>query len=69
MKWALVGAGLLSTSCAGVVGASAAVVMVGAGVLGFTCYDRVSVTDGHEVVRCEGDLPEREIGDGGDVLL
>ena len=44
MKWALVGAGLLSTSCAGVIGASAAVVLVGAGVLGFTCYDRVSVT-------------------------
>jgi hypothetical protein len=44
MKWALVGAGLLSTSCAGVVGAGAAVVMVGAGVLGFACYDRVSVT-------------------------
>ena len=44
MKWALVAAGLLSTSCAGVVGLGAAVVVVGAGVLGFTCYDRVSVT-------------------------
>lgn len=44
LKWALVAAGLLSTGCAGVVGAGAAVVVVGAGVLGFTCYDRVSVT-------------------------
>ena len=44
VKVALLAAGLLSTSCAGVVGAGAAVVVVGAGVLGFTCYDRVSVT-------------------------
>jgi len=44
LKWALVAAGLLSTSCAGVVGVGAALVVVGAGVLGFTCYDRVSVT-------------------------
>jgi hypothetical protein len=44
MKWALLAAGLLSTSCAGVIGAGAAVVVVGAGVLSFTCYDRVSVT-------------------------
>jgi hypothetical protein len=52
MKWfrgpwvtcALMGAGLLTAGCAGVVGASAAVVVVGAGVLTMTCYDRVSVT-------------------------
>ena len=44
MKWALLATGLLSTSCAGVIGAGAAVVVVGAGVLSFTCYDRVSVT-------------------------
>jgi hypothetical protein len=44
VKWALVAAGLLSTGCAGLIGAGAAVVVVGAGVLGFTCYDRVSVT-------------------------
>lgn len=44
VKWALLGAGLLTTSCAGVVGAGAAVVVVGAGVLSMTCYDRVSVT-------------------------
>ena len=44
VKWALVAAGLLSTGCAGFIGAGAAVVVVGAGVLGFTCYDRVSVT-------------------------
>lgn len=43
-KWALLAVGLLSTGCAGVVGVGAAVVVVGAGVLGFTCYDRVSVT-------------------------
>lgn len=43
-KWVLVSLGLLSTSCAGVVGAGAAVAMVGAGALAFTCYDRVSVT-------------------------
>ena len=44
VKWALVAAGLLSTGCAGFIGAGAAVVVVGAGVLSFTCYDRVSVT-------------------------
>lgn len=44
LSWALLGAGLLTTSCAGVVGAGAAVVVVGAGVLSMTCYDRVSVT-------------------------
>jgi hypothetical protein len=44
LQWALLGAGLLTTSCAGVVGAGAAVVVVGAGVLSMTCYDRVSVT-------------------------
>lgn len=43
-KWLLVAAGLLSTGCAGAIGAGAAVVVVGAGVLGFTCYDRVAVT-------------------------
>lgn len=36
--------GLLSTGCAGAIGAGAAAVMVGAGVFAFTCYDRVSVT-------------------------
>lgn len=41
---ALLGAGLVTTGCAGVVGAGAAVVVVGAGVLSMTCYDRVSVT-------------------------
>ena len=44
VKWAVVGLGVLTTSCAGVVGAGAAVVVVGAGILTFTCYDRVSVT-------------------------
>jgi hypothetical protein len=44
VKWALVATALLTTSCAGFVGAGAAVVLVGAGVVGFTCYDRVSVT-------------------------
>jgi hypothetical protein len=44
MKWALLATGLLSTSCAGAIGAGAAVVVVGAGALSFTCYDRVSVT-------------------------
>src|SRR6478752_7628790 len=43
-KWLLVGVGLLSTGCVGVVGAGAAAVLVGAGVLAYTCYDRVSVT-------------------------
>jgi hypothetical protein len=48
VKLSLVAAGLLSTGCAGAIGAGAAAVFVGAGVLGFTCYDRVSVvvTDG-----------------------
>jgi hypothetical protein len=36
--------GLLSTSCAGAIGIGAAAVVVGAGVLAFTCYDRVAVT-------------------------
>jgi hypothetical protein len=44
MKWVVIAAGLLATSCAGVIGAGAAVVVVGAGVLTFTCYDRVAVT-------------------------
>lgn len=43
-KWLLVATGLATVSCAGVVGAGAAVVVVGAGALAFTCYDRVSVT-------------------------
>src|SRR3954470_15553856 len=43
-KWALVATALLTTSCAGFVGAGAAIVVVGAGVLSFTCYDRISVT-------------------------
>jgi hypothetical protein len=43
-KWVLVGLGLLSTGCVGVAGAGAAVAIVGAGALAFTCYDRVSVT-------------------------
>lgn len=43
-KWVLVGLGLLLTSCVGAAGAGAAVVIVGAGALAFTCYDRVSVT-------------------------
>jgi hypothetical protein len=43
-KWALVAVGLLTTSCAGAIGAGAAVVVVGAGLLSFRCYDRVSVT-------------------------
>jgi hypothetical protein len=48
VKVSLIAAGLLSTGCAGAIGVGAAAVFVGAGVLGFTCYDRVSVvvTDG-----------------------
>jgi hypothetical protein len=48
MKWALVALGLLTTSCAGAIGAGAALVVVGAGVLSMACYDRmaVTVTDG-----------------------
>jgi hypothetical protein len=44
MKWALVALGLLTTSCAGVIGAGAALVVVGAGVLSMACYDRMAVT-------------------------
>ncbi len=44
LKVAVVTLGLLAASCSGLVGAGAAVVFVGAGVLGFRCYDRVSVT-------------------------
>jgi hypothetical protein len=44
VKWLAAAAGLLTVSCAGAIGAGAAVVVVGAGVVGFTCYDRVSVT-------------------------
>jgi len=44
LKWAVVTAGLLSTSCAGAIGIGAAVVVIGAGALTFTCYDRVAVT-------------------------
>jgi hypothetical protein len=45
-KWAFVAAGgLLSTSClAAAIGGGVGVVVVGAGVVAFTCYDRVSVT-------------------------
>jgi hypothetical protein len=43
-KWMLVGLGLLSTSCVGVIGAGAVVVAAGAGVVAYTCYDRISVT-------------------------
>ena len=48
LKWALVALGLLTTSCAGAIGAGAALVVVGAGVLSMACYDRmaVTVTDG-----------------------
>lgn len=44
VKWLVAAAGLLATGCAGAIGAGAAVVVVGAGVLTFTCYDRVAVT-------------------------
>jgi hypothetical protein len=48
MKWVLVALGLLTTSCAGAIGAGAALVVVGAGVLSMACYDRmaITVTDG-----------------------
>jgi hypothetical protein len=44
VRCALVALGLLSTSCIGVIGLGAATLVAGAGVLAFTCYDRVSVT-------------------------
>jgi hypothetical protein len=47
MRWAncaLVLAGLLSTSCVGVIGLGTAAVAVGAVAIAYTCYDRVSVT-------------------------
>ena len=44
VKWGIAALGLMATSCAGFVGAGAAAVLVGAGAVGFTCYDRVSVT-------------------------
>jgi hypothetical protein len=44
VKWVLLALGLLTTSCAGVVGAGAAVVVVGAGVLSMACYDRMTIT-------------------------
>ena len=44
LSWALMAAGLLTTSCAGVIGAGVGAAFVGAGVLSMTCYDRVSVT-------------------------
>lgn len=37
-------AGVLATGCAGIVGAGAAAVIVGAGALSMTCYDRLAVT-------------------------
>jgi len=47
MRWAkcaLVLAGLLSTSCVGVIGLGTAAVAAGAVAIAYTCYDRVSVT-------------------------
>lgn len=44
VKWALIGLGLLTTSCAGAIGAGAAVLVVGAGIVSMTCYDRLTVT-------------------------
>ena len=44
MKWVLVALGLLTTSCVGAIGAGAAAVVVGAGVLSMTCYDRMAIT-------------------------
>lgn len=44
VSWVLIALGLLTTSCAGVVGAGAAAVVVGAGVLSMACYDRMTVT-------------------------
>jgi hypothetical protein len=44
LKWVLIALGLLTTSCAGAIGAGAALVVVGAGVLSMACYDRMSVT-------------------------
>jgi hypothetical protein len=44
LKWVLVALGLLTTSCAGAIGAGAALVVVGAGVLSMACYDRMQVT-------------------------
>ena len=43
-QWLLVSLGLLSTSCVGALGLGAVAVAAGAGVLAYTCYDRVSVT-------------------------
>jgi len=44
LKWALIATSLCATGCAVGIGAGAAVVVVGAGVLASTCYDRVIVT-------------------------
>lgn len=44
LKWVLLALGLLTTSCAGAIGAGAALVVVGAGVLSMACYDRMTVT-------------------------
>lgn len=44
VKWALVATGLATTSCAGLAGAGAAAVVITAGIVSYTCYDRVSVT-------------------------
>lgn len=46
VKWAFVAsAGLLSTSClAAAIGGGVGAVVIGAGVVAYTCYDRVSVT-------------------------
>lgn len=44
-RWAALAAGLLSTGCLmGAIAAGTGVVVVGAGVIAFTCYDRITVT-------------------------
>jgi hypothetical protein len=44
VRWAIALVGLLATGCVGAIGLGTAAVAVGAGVLAFTCYDRVSIT-------------------------
>lgn len=44
VKWALVATGMATVSCSGVVGAGAGLAVVAAAVIGYRCYDRVSVT-------------------------
>jgi hypothetical protein len=43
-RWVVVATALFSVSCTAAIGAGASLVLVGAGVVAFTCYDRVSVT-------------------------